>query len=243
MRWWFALTVLCLIGAGCRAPTPTIDPFAPYGARVIPPPATGAIGAPNGYYQPAPAGIPANGPMGPSQIGPTSMNPLQDVPPVANQPAAPRTSSVPNPGNWESASYGWGQSYGAYPYGQTMPVSATAPSATTPSPVYVPSVAPASHNAPFNYAAPPVSVVDYQQNPLAPTTVQQPLPIRPSGGEVVVSGPDYGPGCCTGDTVYIPQSGSYVAANTTGYMTGPSYATGPSYGMASAHTTGWRRRR
>ena len=47
------LLPIVLVAAGCRAPTPTFDPFSVYGSKRIPPPATGTVGPGDTYYQPS----------------------------------------------------------------------------------------------------------------------------------------------------------------------------------------------
>ncbi len=41
-----AIISLALLLLGCRAPTPSMNVFAPYGSATVPPPPTGAIGTP-----------------------------------------------------------------------------------------------------------------------------------------------------------------------------------------------------
>ncbi len=47
-----AITSLVLVLVGCRAPTPSMNVFAPYGSATVPPPPTGAIGNSGSYYAP-----------------------------------------------------------------------------------------------------------------------------------------------------------------------------------------------
>ena len=242
MRWWLVLTLVGLLHAGCRAPAPTIDPFAPYGARVIPPPPTGSIGSPNGYLQPAPGTIPV------APGGTASGNALQPVPPVATQPAAPRTSSLPNHGQWESAGNGFG-----YVIPNQPNIAMTSAVAASPLPANA-----ATYASP-SYQAAPATVADYVQ----PGTYMQQGPVMQSGMQVadplaahpsslrpsVVRQPFIESACCppgVGDTVLVPQAEPYAPAGVPSYMGVPSYAAGspsPYYGTLTAQTTGWRRRR
>ncbi len=45
-----ALLALLALLAGCRAPTPSMNVFAPYGSATVPPPPTGTLGNGAGYY-------------------------------------------------------------------------------------------------------------------------------------------------------------------------------------------------
>jgi hypothetical protein len=61
MRGLAVTCAVALLLCGCRAPMPSMNLLAPYGTPRIPPPATGAYGAPKTYYQP-PQGPPATAP-------------------------------------------------------------------------------------------------------------------------------------------------------------------------------------
>lgn len=55
-RAWLLWIAVVAALAGCRSPSPTIDPFVPYGPQRVPPPVTGSIGTPatqpaQGNYQ------------------------------------------------------------------------------------------------------------------------------------------------------------------------------------------------
>ncbi len=69
MTRFFALISCALLLVGCRAPTPSMNVFAPYGSATVPPPGTGAIGGSGNYYAPPtpPANVP--GQAVPSQPG------------------------------------------------------------------------------------------------------------------------------------------------------------------------------
>jgi len=74
--------------AGCRAPTPTISDFAPFGSTTVNPPSTGAIGSAGSYY-------PSN--TSPAVAVPTAAP--TPAGPVSNTPATGRRSQVlPPPG-------------------------------------------------------------------------------------------------------------------------------------------------
>ena len=222
---WYILAVLGLVSIGCRAPAPTLDPFAPYGARVIPPPATGSIGSTNGYYQPPPAGIPGAAPA-------TSQNPLQPVPSVATPPTTPpRTSAVPG-GNWQSTS-------GPNQFGYANGASTPGPGMSWSIPNYGPAqVAQAGAAMPY----PPPGTYYAEPIPTAPNDYPPPSTFAP--GDSYMAGATYaaqgmpiasppspirnpGYGDYAGDTVYIPHADPYLAAHA------------PNYGPVQH---GWRRR-
>jgi len=106
---------------GCNSPAPAFDPFAPYGARLIPPPTTGSIGPSGGYDQSPTAGgpnslAPSLAPV-PSQAGfapPGSIPqvasanynaelPQSSPPVVASIPAPYRSGAGSNPDDWMAA--------------------------------------------------------------------------------------------------------------------------------------------
>lgn len=92
---WLALAVSLV---GCNSPRPTFDPFAPYGSRRIPPPATGSIGRPTGYYQSPAVPSGSNFQPVPSQAGfapPTFIPQAQVAGGVA--PAIPNFQPSPSP--------------------------------------------------------------------------------------------------------------------------------------------------
>ena len=51
MKRYAVLPVLAVLLAGCRAPMPSFNPFAPYGPSRVPPPPTGSYNATSPYYQ------------------------------------------------------------------------------------------------------------------------------------------------------------------------------------------------
>lgn len=131
--------------SGCRAPEATMDPFVGYGARVIPPPATGSVGTAPGYFPPtaslpnaagaAPAMAPATSFVPPQGLTPPTANPgtpspvpLQAVPPNNGTLLLPPQASQWQPdGNWQTASASPPASYGSPP-----PLAGTVNPATSP---------------------------------------------------------------------------------------------------------------
>ncbi|MCA9266213.1 MAG: hypothetical protein R3E01_26210 [Pirellulaceae bacterium] len=82
-----AVLIAILYLTGCRAPRPSYDPFAVYGPKVVPPPATGTLGQPNSYYQPPPANtvpVPTVPPAGQVPLTVPSLG--QYPPPAASSP-------------------------------------------------------------------------------------------------------------------------------------------------------------
>ena len=87
---WIVIMVL----AGCRAPAPSFNAFAPYGSPHVPPPTTGSVGTPGSYYQ-APATAPSGAP--PVQP-PTTMSPTLGTQPTTSPPSTwgtPPTTTMP----------------------------------------------------------------------------------------------------------------------------------------------------
>ncbi len=85
-----ALLAVILLLVGCQSTKSTFDPFAIYGPRRVPPPATGTIGQPHSYDQP-PATLPAAPPVS-SSLPPVNLQ----QPPSGLPPRQTRISSDPN---------------------------------------------------------------------------------------------------------------------------------------------------
>ena len=111
--------------AGCSAPRPTFDPFAAYGQTRVPAPPTGAIGQPNGYYQPpsySPPGYTPPGSLNSPPYPPPGTAPSYQAP---SYPAAPGYAPPSGYPSAPSANYPYNPN--AYP-----PAGGLAPSTAPP---------------------------------------------------------------------------------------------------------------
>lgn len=93
-----ALLGVLILLAGCNSAPPSMNPLAPYGARRVPPPATGSFARPDSYYQPSNrTGFSATGeaPTSPATPAPAT-NGLTAAPsanPAAGLTSAPRAAT------------------------------------------------------------------------------------------------------------------------------------------------------
>jgi hypothetical protein len=188
---------LCLM-VGCRAPAPTFDPFAPYGPRRVPPPATGSIGESSGYYQPPAQPLPAAPPSGASVPGP-----MQAIPSLGTTSIdSPRPMTEYSEGAWQSAAQGYLAAPATEPArvvaaGVVPSVAASGPVAapvshqlswttpTTGSGAVVPAraqvglptaAAPLAFSSPGTFAYVPAPVPQYA-SPLRPSIVRSTVPV------------------------------------------------------------------
>ncbi len=76
---------LALLLMGCRAPTPSMNVFAPYGSATVPAPPTGTIGGSGGYYAP----------QSPATTVPNQ--PLPTQPPASPPPSTPGYGNLSPP--------------------------------------------------------------------------------------------------------------------------------------------------
>lgn len=201
MRRWFALCLIPICLAGCRAPRPTLDSLGAFGNPCVPPPATGTVGYGQGYYQ---------HPV----VGSTART-LQTVPSLGSAPTQLRTSQVPQQETWNSASRPEWNSGAAYAPPRTVSpasYSASTPVLRDPNLEWIPPYAsrptrviPATVQAPVTISPPPslppanlpptlgsaVPATSYGLIPPSNAHVQYASPVRPS-----VVRPSGAAGCC-----------------------------------------------
>jgi hypothetical protein len=97
-----ALLAVILLLVGCQSTKSSFDPFAIYGPRRVPPPATGTIGQPNSYDQP-PATLPAAPPVS-SSLPPVNLQqPPSGLPPRQTRTTPAQSVSSASAAQWQPA--------------------------------------------------------------------------------------------------------------------------------------------
>jgi hypothetical protein len=246
MSRWFALAILAICFAGCRAPQQTFNPLGGigYGNPCVPPPSTGSVGYGQGYYQ-APVG---------SLYGPTARA-LQPVPTLGSAPSQLRTSQAPSLN--AGATY---QPPVASPVITAANESRVGSNVNDPQLSWIPPyandasrVAPAQYSSPPNYAAPqytspPASLPPTLQNNasvgIVPPIGQIPGPPR-YASPVVPSFARSSAGCCgpNSDLVYNSMYDSAPAGSVVTYegaYGAPPVAYGPPIVADTGYSNGYQ---